>query len=105
MASEPKDVGNMYWHILEYPVKPKVLWERAETQEIDEPFRFGSGWAIRMPFTRKAVVIGKWQSSYTESEALTYAIRGRSLDSDEIDWDVVRFGISGAKNDTTKKTS
>jgi len=105
MASEPKNIGKIYWHILEYPVKPKVLWERAETQEIDEPFRFGSGWSIRMPFTRKAVVIGKWKHSYTETEALTYAIRGRSMDSNEVDWETVRFGISGAKNDKAEKNS
>ena len=105
MASEPKNIGSVYWHILQYPVKPKGFWERAETQEIDEPFRFGSGWAIRFPFTRKAVVIGKWQHSYSEGEALTYAIRGRSMSSDEVDWDVVRFGLSGAKDDATEKSS
>ena len=102
MAVEPKEIGNMYWHTLEYPVKPKELWERADTQEIDPPFRYGSGWAIRLPFTRKAVVIGSWKTSHTEGEALTYAIRGRYLPEEEIDWDFVRYGLNGAENDTTQ---
>jgi hypothetical protein len=105
MAVEPKEFGKYYWHVLTYPSKPKVIWEKAETQEIDEPFRFGSGWAIRAPFTRKALVIGKWKKSYSESEALTYAIRGRSMGSDEVDWDAVRFGVSRATDDKTETTS
>lgn len=104
MSTTPKEIGKLYWHILEYPVKPNNFWERAYTQEIDEPFRAGSGVAIRMPFTRKAVVIGWWGESHPESEALTYAIRGRYLDDDELDWDVLRYGIeTGAENDTTQK--
>ena len=103
MVHEPKEFKNIYWHTLKYPVKPRELCERAETQEIDEPFRFGSGFALRIPFTRKAVVIGKWQQSYSESEALTYAIRGRYVGDDELDWDVVRFGTeNGAEHDTTQ---
>jgi hypothetical protein len=103
MATEPKEFRNFYWHPLEYPTKPKGLWEKAETQEIDEPFRSGSGWAIRLPLTRKAMVIGTWKAAYSESEALTYAIRGRYVEDHELDWDAVRFGISGAKDDTTQK--
>jgi len=103
MAYEPKEFRNFYWHMIKYPVKPKEFWEKAETQEIDEPFRYGSGRAIRIPFTSKAVVIGKWQKSYTESEALTYAIRGRYVEDDELDWDVVRFGNDGAENNAAQK--
>lgn len=90
--SNPRDVGKFYWHPLVYPVKPPVLWERAETQEIDELFRAGSGFAIRLPFTRLALVIGKWVGRYNESEALTAAIKGRALPEEEINWDHVRFG-------------
>lgn len=104
MAMEPREIGNMYWHVLTYPSKPKILWERADTQEIDPPFRFGSGWSIRVPFTRKAIVIGTWKRTYPESEALTYAIRGRYVSEEELDWDVVRNGISGAKDVEEQKS-
>jgi hypothetical protein len=90
--ANPRDVGHFYWHPLVYPIKPPVLWERAETQEISEPFRFGVGLSIRLPFTRLALVIGKWGESLNESQALTNAIRGRAMDKEEVDWDYVRFG-------------
>jgi hypothetical protein len=90
--ANPRTVGSLYWHTLVYPVKPPILWERAETQEIALPFRGGVGVSIRLPFTRLALVVGKWNSSYDESQALTNAIRGRYLPDEEINWDFVRFG-------------
>ena len=90
--ANPRTVGSFYWHTLVYPVKPPILWERAVTQEIDLPFRGGVGVSIRLPFTRLALVVGKWNSSYDESQALTNAIRGRYLPDEEINWDFVRFG-------------
>ena len=90
--ANPRTVGSLYWHTLVYPVKPSILWERAETQEIALPFRGGVGVSIRLPFTRLALVVGKWNSSYDESQALTNAIRGRYLPDEEINWDFVRFG-------------
>lgn len=86
------DVGKYYWHLMTYPVKPPVLFEKAETQEIDTPFRFGRGWSLRFPFTRRSIVLGKWVKYYSESEALTVAINGRSMNQDEVDWDHVRYG-------------
>lgn len=71
-----------------------MLWERSETQEIDGQYRFGVGRAIRLPFTRLAIVIGKWTKKYSESQALTIAIRGRAMDEDEVDWDYIRAGSS-----------
>jgi len=90
--ANPRTVGSLYWHTLVYPVKPPILWERAETQEIALPFRGGVGVSIRLPFTRLALVVGRWNSSYDESQALTNAIRGRYLPDEEINWDFVRFG-------------
>lgn len=90
--ANPRDVGPFYWHPLVYPVKPPVLWERAETQEIDYPFRGGAGVSIRLPFTRLALVLGRWNAQYEEGVALTNAIRGRALPEEELDWDYVRFG-------------
>lgn len=90
---QPKELGRIYWHALTYPSKPKVLIERAQTQEIDEPYRHGTGWAIRLPFTCKAIVVGLWGESLGESQALSVAIGGRYLPDDQLDWDVVRYGL------------
>ena len=87
-----RDIGSFYWHPLIYPVKPKELWEKAETQEIDYPFRGGSGFSFRLPLTRLALVIGHWNAKYEEGEALTNAIKGRALPENEVNWDHVRFG-------------
>ena len=76
-----------------YPVKPKELWEKAETQEIDIPYRGGDGIALRLPFTRLGLVLGRWNTQYEESQALTHAIGGRAMAQTEVDWDTVRFGV------------
>jgi len=94
LMAKTHDVGKFYWHPMTYPVKPPVVIERAETQEIDEPYRFGKGWCIRLPLTRKSLVVGKWIKKYTESQALTIAVNGRSMKQDEVDWDVIRFGAT-----------
>jgi hypothetical protein len=90
--ANPRTIGSFYWHPLQYPVKPPVLWERAETQEIDMPFRGGVGISFRIPFTRLALVVGRWTSSYDEGQALTNAVKGRALPEQEVNWDFVRFG-------------
>jgi len=90
--AKTRDIGNFYWHPMVYPVKPPVLLDRAETQEIDGKYRGGKGWAIRLPFTRLSLVIGKWGQAYEERAALTRAINGRAIEETAFDWDTVRFG-------------
>jgi hypothetical protein len=97
-VANPKDVGPFYWHTLVYPVKPKEFWERAETQEIAEPYRGGVGVSIRLPLTRLAIVIGKWNASFDEGQALTNAIRGRYLPEEEVDWEYIRYGAKDGDN-------
>ena len=92
--ANPRDFGPIYWHTLVYPVKPKEFWERAETLEIDEPVRGGVGVSIRLPFIRLAIVIGRWNSRFEESQALTNAIRGRALPEEEVDWEFIRYGVN-----------
>jgi hypothetical protein len=75
-----------------YPVKPKVFFDRAETQEIDGKYRGGKGWAIRLPLTRLAIVLGMWTEAFSESMALTRAINGRGIAEEDFDWDTVRYG-------------
>lgn len=90
--AKTRDVGNFYWHTMLYPVKPPVILDRAETQEIDGKYRGGKGWAIRLPFTRLSIVIGKWTATFSESVALTRAINGRAIEESSFDWDTVRYG-------------
>lgn len=85
------DVGSKYfWHFMVYPLKPKVVIEKSTTQEIEHPFRFGSGLVFRFPLTRLSIVLGKWVAQYEESQALTNAIAGRPVAQGEFDWDTVR---------------
>lgn len=91
--SNPRDFGPVYWHLLWYKVKPPVLWEKAITQEIEDKYRGGIGLSIRIPFTRLAIVIGRWKESFEESQALTNAIAGRAVAEEEINWDRIRYGL------------
>jgi hypothetical protein len=97
-VANPRDVGPFYWHTLVYPVKPKEFLERAETQEIAEPYRGGVGVSIRLPLTRLAIVIGKWNARFDEGQALTNAIRGRYLPEEEVDWEYIRYGAKDGDN-------
>ena len=77
--AQTHNVGKYYWHTLRYPIKFKGLTDEAETQEIDPPYRYGKGVAIRIPFTKFAIVVGEWVERYNEQVALTRAINGRKL--------------------------
>jgi hypothetical protein len=77
-----------------YPIKPPVLFDRAETQEIEYPYRGGMGWAIRIPFTRLSLVVGMWKEKYSEEIALTRAINGRGISQGAVDWDALRYGVN-----------
>lgn len=57
------------------------LWEfGCETRETSEPFRIGFGWAFRIPFTRRAVIFGRWiDEGGDEAERLPEALRARTL--------------------------
>lgn len=84
------DIGQFYWHTLKYPIKFKGFFDKAESQEIEEPYRAGSGLAIRFPFTKFAIVLGKWGKKYEESYALTRALAGRMMSQEEVNWDKIR---------------
>jgi hypothetical protein len=88
------DMGSYYWTTIKYLRRPRVIVERAESQEIDFPFRRGLGVAFRLPFSTLGIVVGKWISTApSESHALSYAIGGRVVSENELDWDYVRFGV------------
>lgn len=101
--AQTKDLGPLYAHILIYPIRPKVFVERAYSQEIDGQYRKGYGIAVRMPFTNKAIVLGLWKKTgYTESEGLTYAIKGRGLSAEDKAWDKIRNGAIECSDDLEK---
>lgn len=50
--------------------------ERGDTQEIEWPYRKSRSLVIRVPFTYKALVIGRWGDPRPEMEALLEAVRG-----------------------------
>jgi hypothetical protein len=88
-----KDIGSLYWHPTSYKIKPKELWEKAESQETEYPFRRGAAIIVRLPFSKKALVMGIWkETGFSESEALTSAVNGRGLTKNEVDWDLIRQG-------------
>lgn len=75
------DIGRKHFvHTMAYPTKKFPILDRGETQEIEEPFRLGRSWVIRLPFSRSAVVFGHWVSEQDETEALRRAIKVRDLD-------------------------
>jgi len=70
---------DMYIHAMKYPSRKFPLTERGHTQEIESPYREGQGRVVRIPFSRRALVLGRWQHPRTEESALTEAIGMREL--------------------------
>jgi hypothetical protein len=54
------------------------------TQEIEEPFRFAAPIMVRLPLSR-ILVLGKWQGTKSEEEALNSAISRRDLTYDDFE--------------------
>lgn len=54
------------------------------SQEIDEPFRTGVTFILRLPFHR-AFVLGKWVGELPEETALNKAIQGRVLKDEDFE--------------------
>lgn len=82
-------IPSLYWHTLTYP-KPRIgnrlpLTERAWTNEQEEPFRTGRARAVRLPLTRRAVVVGVWGESKgpvleeEQTDRMLQALEGRLL--------------------------
>lgn len=97
--SEIKSVHRVYFHILDYKVKPKALIERAETALTEPPYYKGKGFAFRFPFTKKALVLGYWIG---EATTLLGVFGGREVPLEELDvWETVRFGEHDVEEKTT----
>lgn len=51
---------SLWFQFLCYPRRDVPLTERGESQEAEYPWRTGSCQVFRLPFTKRAVAIGKW---------------------------------------------
>ena len=51
---------NLWFQFLVYPRKNVPLTEIGETQEAEYPWRIGKCRVFRLPFTRRAIAVGKW---------------------------------------------
>lgn len=74
------DIGPIFVHSMTYPAKDFPLIDRGETQEIEEPYRYGRSWVLRVPWSRRAIVTGRWTREEPEDSALRRAIKARDLD-------------------------
>lgn len=76
-----------FFHILRYPSRKHPLVERGSTQEITYPYRRAASVVLRAPFTRTALVCGRWGEPVDEEHALSDAIgyeeRGSGVPSTE----------------------
>ena len=52
------------------------------TQEIEEPYRFATPLMVRLPLSR-ILVLGKWQGTKSEEEALNSAVSRRDVTYDD----------------------
>lgn len=77
---EVHNIGsNHFAHTMEYPTRAFPIIDRGSTQEIEWPYRTGRSVVIRVPFTRQAMVVGKWTGEKDEELALSEAIGVREL--------------------------
>lgn len=75
------DIGKHHFvHTMNYPTTAFPLIDKGETQEIEQPYRNGRSLVFRIPLSRTAVVVGRWQTRFSEDTALRRAIQARDLD-------------------------
>ena len=81
MATNPKSVGNTYWHVIQYPHGLRVpAINRTTTTEVDPPFRHGPCLVLGVPFTNSGIVIGRWTETLDETDAISLALGLRVID-------------------------
>jgi hypothetical protein len=69
-----------FFHTMKYPSTQFPLIEPGHTQEIEHPYRAGDALVVRLPFTRTAIVVGRWVAILREQDALASAIQMREID-------------------------
>lgn len=77
------DIGNIYLTTMKHlpGTKPPLFERDAETREIDGKYRIGRGVSLRIPFTRRCIVIGRWIDEGGDEEVrLREALQASDLD-------------------------
>jgi len=75
------DIGKRHFvHTMKYPARNFPLIDKGETQEIEDPYRNGRSLVFRIPLSTTALVVGRWQTRFSEDMALRRAIQARDLD-------------------------
>ncbi len=79
--AETRDIGRrIYWHWAWYTSYKSPLFAVEPTTEIDPPYRTGTSTVWKVPFSRRALVVGAWTGrSANEKEAILRATGGREL--------------------------
>lgn len=80
-------VGSLFWHLQRYPgrrVAPRPpLSELAAPRELEDPWRKGHGRVLRLPLTRRALVVGYWEPVDPDDVVLEGEQSGRLLEAIE----------------------
>jgi hypothetical protein len=72
-------IGQYYWHWHTFLSTEAPVYDRVSTHEIEPPYRYGDSRALRIPFTRRGIVWGRWRGSHQDEEtALMEAMSGRT---------------------------
>ena len=87
--TDPRTVGTVFWHGISYPDWISVpLVNRSTTTEVEPPFRHGRCVIVRLPLTRRALVVGRWEGRYTDpSAAYSRALGLRVIDDNGAGWE------------------
>jgi hypothetical protein len=101
---------SLFWHLQRYPGRRVArarppLTERAFPRELEQPFRQGHARTLRLPLTRRALVVGYWEPesgepilAEEEQEHLLAAVEGAHLDgitaTEIADWARARDVVS-----------
>ena len=77
------NIGPLFVQVTNFPYN----WEgkavvRGWTQEIDDPYRTATPFIVRLP-KYKALVLGRWNGTRTEAEALSMALETREVTEDD----------------------
>lgn len=75
-----RDVGRLFVHGFRYPLKGAPLVERAETVEVEPPYRLGKGISLHL-WGRRALIVGFWgKVTREETSALYEALKASDMD-------------------------
>lgn len=80
-----KTVRRMFLTTRRYPTRRRPWVEFGWTQEIEWPYRFGTGIVVRIPYTLTGLMIGKWQERRREEHALLTAVQGFWMDDNDVE--------------------